>query len=118
MLFRSKKREKKLLWLQKKKKLLFIKKEKKKKLFLRVKIKNIRALKSVRVFSQEKKKSVHVKIFVYYNIRSYFFLIFLNILILMIVYIIKSLGNLLLGVTNQEKKLPQLLVEICCFFFS
>ena len=35
----------------------------------------------------------------------------------MVVYIIKSLGNLLLGVTNQEKKLPQLLVEICCFFF-
>ena len=35
----------------------------------------------------------------------------------MIVYIIKSLGNLLLGVTNQEKKLPQLLVEICYFFF-
>ena len=35
----------------------------------------------------------------------------------MIVHIIKSLGSLLFCVTNQEKKLAQLLVEICCFFF-
>ena len=36
----------------------------------------------------------------------------------MIVYIIKSLGSLLFCVTNQEKKLAQLLVEICCFFLN
>ena len=59
--------------------------------------------------------SAHVKIFIYYNIRTYLFLIFVNVLILMIVYIIESLGNLLLDVTNQEKKLPEHLTKFYVF---
>ena len=37
--------------------------------------KNIRAFKSIRISSQEKKKSIRVKVFVYYNIRSYIFIL-------------------------------------------
>ena len=81
----------------KEKKLFFIKRERERERgkVIPKKTKNIRAFKSIRVFSQtkkKKKKSIRVKVFVYYNIRIYFFLIFVNVLILMIVYIIKLLG--------------------------
>ena len=39
----------------------------------KLKTKNIRSFKSICVFYQQKKKSVCVKIFVYYNIRTCFF---------------------------------------------
>ena len=66
-------------------------------------------------FFKKKKFSAHVKIFVYYNIRTYLFLIFVNIFILIIVYIIESLGNLLLNMANQEKKLSGHLTKFYVF---
>ena len=66
-------------------------------------------------FFKKKKISAHVKIFVYYNIRTYLFLIFVNIFILIIVYIIESLGNLLLNMANQEKKLSGHLTKFYVF---
>ena len=66
-------------------------------------------------FFKKKKISAHVKIFVFYNIRTYLFLIFVNIFILIIVYIIESLGNLLLNMANQEKKLSGHLTKFYVF---
>ena len=91
-----KKKREKVTLASKEKKLFFIKRERERERergkVIPKKTKNIRAFKSIRVFSQTKKKSIRVKVFVYYNIRIYFFLIFVNVLILMIVYIIKLLG--------------------------
>ena len=80
-----------------------------------MKLKILEHLNQFVYFFKKKKISAHVKIFVYYNIRTYLFLIFVNIFILIIVYIIESLGNLLLNMANQEKKLSGHLTKLYVF---
>ena len=116
-----KKKREKVTLASKEKKLFFIKRERERERgkVIPKKTKNIRAFKSIRVFSQTKKKSIRVKVFVYYNIRIYFFLIFVNVLILMIVYIIKLLGICCWVWPIKRKSYPGYLWKfVALFFFS